>query len=83
MSDNLEVSDQFRTNPLSLDPGGYTVKVIHDNGKSLSYDKIKNPFRYCTKVKDSSHEIYGLVVKILVDERLFWDREKGFYFKEN
>ena len=40
------VNPEYRTNPLSLRPGGYTVTVIMRNGQQLAYDNIKNPDAY-------------------------------------
>jgi hypothetical protein len=50
MSKELIISDEHRTNPLSLKPGGYTVKVIYTNGKTYVYDKIKDPARYISRI---------------------------------
>jgi hypothetical protein len=41
-----DVKDEYRTNPLSLIPGGYTVMVEYKDGTILFYDKIKNPNAY-------------------------------------
>jgi len=40
------VGDQYRTNELSLVPGGYVVCVRKSDGKVLEYDKIKKPYSY-------------------------------------
>jgi hypothetical protein len=42
----LPVADEFRTNPLSLVPGGHTVIVTFRDGSELEYDKIHNVFAY-------------------------------------
>jgi hypothetical protein len=42
----LKVLDNFRTNELSLIPGGYTVVVEMKDGKQFEYDKIKRPNAY-------------------------------------
>lgn len=70
MSRNLQVGDDFRTNPLSLKPGGYEVTVIYLNGKSFTYDKVKNPANYITRI--SSNSKYGQIVEILIDGNSVW-----------
>lgn len=44
------VGDSFRTNPKSLSPGGYDVKVFLNDGSSKVYSRIKNPQAYKNKV---------------------------------
>jgi hypothetical protein len=46
----MDVKDEYRTNPLSLKPGGYTVMVEYRDGTILCYDKIKNPNAYIERV---------------------------------
>lgn len=50
MSDNFLCNDESRTNELSLEPGGVTLTVTTRDGKSISYDKIKNHWAYAKKV---------------------------------
>ena len=50
MPDNFLCNDESRTNELSLSPGGVTLKVTTRNGKSISYDKVKNHWAYAKKV---------------------------------
>ena len=40
------VGDQYRTNELSLIPGGYTVCVRNVDGKVYEYSRIKKPYAY-------------------------------------
>ena len=40
------VSDEWRTNPDSLIPGGSVVSVEYHNGEIKMYDKIKKPIHY-------------------------------------
>lgn len=40
------VGDNYRTNELSLRPGGYTVVVEYSSGAVYEYDKIKRPNAY-------------------------------------
>jgi hypothetical protein len=74
MAQNIHVGDDFRTNPLSLKPGGYDVTVIYQNGKSFTYDKIKNPANYITRI--SSNSKYGQIVEILIDGNSTWSIER-------
>ena len=46
----FKVGDKYRTNELSLRPGGYTVIVEEKDGRRYSYDKIKYPYAYISKV---------------------------------
>jgi hypothetical protein len=46
MKKALKVSDNYRTNPVSLIPGGSTVEVHLIDGKIFIYDKVKNPSAY-------------------------------------
>jgi hypothetical protein len=36
------VDRQYRVNPLSLKPGGYTVGILREDGKKLYYPNVKN-----------------------------------------
>ena len=42
----FQVGDNYRTNELSLRPGGYIIVVEHTNGAVYEYDKIKKPHAY-------------------------------------
>jgi hypothetical protein len=68
----LKVGDEFRTNDLSLIPGGKTVTVIYQNGKKLIYDKIKSPGKY---IKSISEKVStdGKIVEILVNGKQVWN----------
>lgn len=50
MSDKFYCNDESRINELSLEPGGVTLTVTTRDGKSVSYDKIKNHWAYAKKV---------------------------------
>jgi hypothetical protein len=67
----LKVADQYRTNPLSLKPGGYTVKAIHETGKTFVYDKVKNPGAYIKSMSTEESE-HGAIIEVLVDEQSVW-----------
>jgi hypothetical protein len=59
------VKDKYRTNPLSLQPGGHTVSVEYENGDVLRYDKIKSPKTYVRTIEYD--EVRGKVVNVIVD----------------
>ena len=42
----MKVKDEFRTNPLSHQPGGCTVRVTFKNGTHRDYDKVKKPMAF-------------------------------------
>lgn len=50
MSDKFYCNDESRTNGLSLEPGGVTLTVTTRDGKSISYDKVKNHWAYARRV---------------------------------
>jgi hypothetical protein len=58
----LEVADKFRTNPLSLISGGYTVRVIKKDGKELDCSNIKNAKAFIRKVLQDSEVKEAYVV---------------------
>jgi hypothetical protein len=74
----LHVKDNYRTNPLSLQPGGSTVKAIHERGKAFVYDKVKNPGAYIKRINtDERIAEYGAIVEILIDNVSVWTRGSG------
>jgi hypothetical protein len=46
VSRTVKVSDEFRTNNLSLTPGGSEISITLNTGQILVYDKIKSPKKY-------------------------------------
>lgn len=69
MEKTIKVTDNHRTNPESLIPGGSIVETIDSKGLRLVYDKIKNPSAYVARItKDQS------IVQVLVDGQIFWNR---------
>lgn len=62
----IQVTDQFRTNNLSLTPGGAVVEVTYSSGKTLLYDKIKNPKKYIQSLANDS-----TIVSVKVDGHPF------------
>lgn len=73
---NLKVTDNYRTNSLSLKPGGHEVTVIHQGGKSFIYDKVKRPGMYVKSISgdDKGH---GPIIEILVDGASVWVTGSG------
>jgi hypothetical protein len=74
----LKVTDNYRTNPLSLKPGGSTVKAIHERGKVFVYDKVKSPGAYIKRMNtDDRIAEYGSIVEILIDDVSVWTNGSG------
>jgi hypothetical protein len=67
----LKVGDEFRTNDLSLIPGGKTVTVIYQNGKKLIYDKVKSPGKYIKSIANKE-SLNGSIAQILVNGKQVW-----------
>lgn len=44
------VNDSYRTNGLSLTPGGNVITVVYANGDRRIYDKIKNVEAYVDRI---------------------------------
>ena len=74
----LHVNDNYRTNPISLQPGGSTVKAIHERGKVFVYDKVKRPGAYI-KTMNTEAKIaqYGPIVEILINDVSVWTNGSG------
>ena len=69
MAKTIVVGDRFRTNELSLKPGGHTVTVVYSNGPNRVYQNIKNPELYVRSiVKDLK------ITSVLVDDQPFWTK---------
>ena len=65
------VKDSFRKNKLSLTPGGETLTAVLNDGKKISYDKIKNVDAYCSKmIKDLN------IMEIWCEGELLWKRNQ-------
>jgi hypothetical protein len=69
MAKTIVVHERFRTNELSLRPGGYTVTVIYSDSSQRIYNNVKNPRAYINSIaKDET------IVKALVDSEVYWTR---------
>lgn len=51
MSKSILVHDRFRTNELSVQPGGSTVTVFYLDGLNRIYKNIKNPRACLTGIR--------------------------------
>lgn len=68
----MRVSDEFRINPLSLEPGGSIVTVFFSNGNILDYDKVKSPKKYVAKIPERED-----IVAVSINGKQVWtDKEK-------
>jgi predicted secreted protein len=68
----IKVTDNFRTNPESLIPGGHVVEIFNTEGLRLVYDKIKNPQAYIARItKDPA------IKQVYVDGELKFERTEG------
>ena len=73
----MRVADEFRTNPLSLSPGGSIVTVVFSDGRMLDYDKVKSPKKYVSKIpqREDITAVYvnGNQVWTDKEETKYWD----------
>jgi hypothetical protein len=69
---DLKVNDQYRTNPMSHQPGGHEVTVVYEDGLRLTYDKVKKPGLYVKSIT-SQDKGHGKVMEIYVDLNKAWD----------
>lgn len=74
----MRVSDEFRTNPLSLRPGGSVVSVVFADGSTREYDKVKYPRKYVSTIPRKED-----IVLIYVDGKEAWSaKEKIKYWNQ-
>ena len=73
----MRVADEYRTNPLSLSPGGSIVTVVFSDGRMLDYDKVKSPKKYVSKIpqREDITAVYvnGNQVWTDKEETKYWD----------
>lgn len=75
---HIRVEDQYRTNPLSHQPGGSEVTVYTRDGLSRTYDKIKNPQSYIGRL-----EFKEDIVRVDIDGEQKWtSQEPGVRYWE-
>ena len=53
----MKVKDEFRTNPLSHQPGGCTVRVTFKNGTHRDYDKVKKPQAFINAIQKVGNDV--------------------------
>ena len=73
----MRVGDEYRTNPLSLKPGGSIVTVVFSDGRMLDYDKVKSPKKYVASIpqREDITAVYvnGNQVWTDKEETKYWD----------
>lgn len=57
----MNVKDEHRTNPLSLQPGGGVVRVTFKNGQFRDYDKVKNPAAFINHINRIATDVESAV----------------------
>ena len=68
MGNNVfRVPDQYRTNNLSLQPGGHEVSVTFSTGETKIYDKVKKPGPYIKALT-------GEITLVLLDGKQVWQK---------
>lgn len=74
----MRVADEYRTNPLSLKPGGSIVTVVFSDGRMLDYDKVKSPKKYVASIpqREDITAVYvnGNQVWTDKEETKYWDK---------
>jgi hypothetical protein len=66
MAKSIVVKDKYRTNPLSLTPGGSSVTVTFSDGFSQTYDKVKFPTAFIRKINESNERRLP-IISVVVD----------------
>ena len=74
----MRVGDEYRTNPLSLKPGGSIVTVVFSDGRMLDYDKVKSPKKYVASIPERED-----ITAIFINGNQVWtDREETKYWDQ-
>ena len=71
----MKVKDEFRTNPLSHQPGGCTVRVTFKNGKHRDYDKVKKPMAFINAIQKVGNDVVECRI-------LSWDEPDKNHYTE-
>ena len=75
---HIKVQDQYRTNPLSHQPGGSEVTVYTRDGLVRTYDKVKSPQNYIAGLHFKED-----IVRIDIDGEVAWtSKEPGVRYWE-
>jgi len=69
MEKGYYVSDAYRTNHLSLKPGGYKIEVIYGDHFRV-YDKIKYPQSYIEKIVERDNDI----IEVKLEGSTYWKK---------
>ena len=58
MSKSHKVGDEYRTNPLSHQPGGSTVRILFEStGNTRDYDKVKHPMAFIKRCYEMDSDV--------------------------
>jgi hypothetical protein len=58
MSKSHKVGDEYRTNPLSHQPGGSVVRILFQStGNTRDYDKVKHPMSFIKRCYEMDPDI--------------------------
>jgi hypothetical protein len=66
----LKIGSKYRTNPMSLEPGGSEVVVVFQDGMSYLYDNIKFPKKYVSSISKKTK--HGSIIEVFVNEKSVW-----------
>lgn len=69
MPKKILINDSYRTNGLSLTPGGNVVTVVYADGHRRIYDKIKNVEAYASSISKDQ-----LIMEVWCENQLVWKR---------
>lgn len=73
----IHVGDEYRTNSMSLQPGGSVIEVYHESGLVLEYDKIKFPSYYLREVYPKINKADDPILRITVDQNVVFNRSES------
>jgi hypothetical protein len=73
----MRVGDEYRTNNLSLKPGGSIVTVVFANGGTLEYDKVKSPKKYIAAIPQRDD-----IIQIFVNGKEVWTNNQKVKYWE-
>jgi hypothetical protein len=66
----MRVKDQYRKNPLSLQPGGHEVTVFYQNGFKRVYDKVKHPEAFIKYVRSDNTKNLKITAIYIDDKKV-------------
>jgi hypothetical protein len=62
------VKEEYRTNQLSKEPGGYEVTVTYTNGFSKVFDRVKYPKKFISRIDEDSRGSGSKIKSITVSD---------------